>query len=184
MSGSPSPRTWSRTSNAWLSAICRAAELFSAAGHDGSVLDGHGDLMAEDIFCLSDGPRILDCLEFDDRLRHVDQVDDAAFLAMDLEHLGAPRLAGKFLTWYAEFSGDNAPVTLVEHYVAYRAFVRCKVACVRHAQGDPAAAAEARRFASAAWHICSRVRSSWSSSAVAPGSASRRSPPGWPTDWA
>ena len=32
-------------------------------------MDGHGDLLAEDIFCLPDGPRILDCLEFDDRLR-------------------------------------------------------------------------------------------------------------------
>lgn len=115
-----------------------------------SVLDGHGDLLAEDIFCLQDGPRILDCLEFDDRLRHVDQVDDAAFLAMDLEHLGAPALAGRFLDWYAEFSGDNAPTSLVEHYLAYRAFVRAKVACVRHEQGVSAAASEARRFATTA----------------------------------
>ena len=67
-------------------------ELFEARLARGSVLDGHGDLMAEDIFCLDDGARILDCLEFDDRLRHLDQVDDAAFLAMDLEHLGAPEL--------------------------------------------------------------------------------------------
>ena len=111
-----------------------------------SVLDGHGDLMAEDIFCLEDGPRILDCLEFDDRLRHVDQVDDAAFLAMDLEHLGAPSLAARFMEWYAEFSGDNAPYSLVEHYMAYRAYVRAKVACVRHAQGQVAAGPEARRF--------------------------------------
>ena len=115
-----------------------------------SVLDGHGDLMAEDIFCLDDGPRILDCLEFDDRLRHVDQVDDAAFLAMDLEHLGAPALATRFLDWYAEFSGDNAPTSLVEHYLAYRAFVRAKVECVRHEQGKASAGEQARRFALAA----------------------------------
>ena len=115
-----------------------------------SVLDGHGDLMAEDIFCLDDGPRILDCLEFDDRLRHVDQVDDAAFLAMDLEHLGAPAPASRFLDWYAEFSGDNAPTSLVEHYLAYRAFVRAKVECVRHEQGKTAAGEQARRFALAA----------------------------------
>ena len=31
---------------------------------------------------------MLDCLEFDDRLRYVDGIDDAAFLAMDLEFLG------------------------------------------------------------------------------------------------
>jgi aminoglycoside phosphotransferase family enzyme/predicted kinase len=119
-----------------------------------SVLDGHGDLMAEDIFCLDDGPRILDCLEFDDRLRHVDQVDDAAFLAMDLEHLGARGMALRFLEWYAEFSGDHAPSSLVEHYLAYRAFVRAKVACVRHAQGLGGAAPEARRLlASALAHL-------------------------------
>ena len=115
-----------------------------------SVIDGHGDLMAEDIFCLEDGPRILDCLEFDDRLRHVDQVDDATFLAMDLEHLGAPALASRFLDWYAEFSGDHAPTSLVEHYLAYRAFVRAKVECVRHGQGIVAAGEQARRFAIAA----------------------------------
>jgi aminoglycoside phosphotransferase family enzyme/predicted kinase len=124
-------------------------ELFEARVSSGSVLDGHGDLMAEEIFCLDDGPRILDCLEFDDRLRHVDQVDDAAFLAMDLEHLGAPELGARFLDWYAEFSGDNAPVSLAEHYLAYRAYVRAKVACLRHGQGDLAAESEARRFAEA-----------------------------------
>ncbi len=112
----------------------------------GSVLDGHGDLIAQDIFCLRDGPRILDCLEFDDDLRVVDQVDDAAFLAMDLEHLGARELGSRFLAWYSEFSGDNAPESLVQHYVAYRAFVRAKVACVRHGQGHSPAAAEAREL--------------------------------------
>jgi len=53
--------------------------LFDARIGGGWVLDGHGDLLAEDIFCLQDGPRILDCLEFDDRLRWVDGLDDAAF---------------------------------------------------------------------------------------------------------
>ena len=43
---------------------------------DGWVLDGHGDLIADDIFFLPDGPRVLDCLDFDDRLRHVDALDD------------------------------------------------------------------------------------------------------------
>jgi aminoglycoside phosphotransferase family enzyme len=48
-------------------------------------VDGHGDLLGDDIFCLDDGPRILDCLDLDDRLRWLDGLDDAAFLAMDLE---------------------------------------------------------------------------------------------------
>jgi aminoglycoside phosphotransferase family enzyme/predicted kinase len=113
----------------------------------GRVIDGHADLLADDIFCLDDGPRVLDCIEFDDRLRWLDGLDDAAFLAMDLEFLGAPELGGRFLDWYAEFAADPAPVSLREHFLAYRAFVRAKVACLRHAQGDEAAAADAARHA-------------------------------------
>src|ERR1019366_3249110 len=122
------------------------APLFDARIRGVRVLDGHGDLLAEDIFCLPDGPRILDCLEFDDRLRWVDGLDDAAFLAMDLERLGAPQLAERVIRWYAEYSGDPAPTSLRHHYAAYRSLVRGKVACLRAVQGDPEAAAEARQL--------------------------------------
>nr|PZN39739.1 MAG: gluconate kinase [Actinomycetota bacterium] len=123
------------------------APLFARRLAEGRIVDGHGDLLAEDVFCLDDGPRILDCLEFDDRLRYVDGLDDAAFLAMDLERLGEPRLAELFLRAYADFAGDPAPPSLYHHYVAYRAFVRAKVACLRHAQGNAASAPEARGYA-------------------------------------
>jgi uncharacterized protein len=126
------------------------AALFEARASGGHVLAGHGDLLADDIFCLDDGPRILDCLEFDDRLRWLDGLDDAAFLAMDLERLGAPALAEQFTGCYAEYSGDPAPVSLHHHYVAYRAFVRAKVACLRAEGGDMAAGFEARRLAEVA----------------------------------
>jgi aminoglycoside phosphotransferase family enzyme/predicted kinase len=122
------------------------AELLSARISAGRIVDGHGDLLADDIFCLHDGPRILDCLEFDDRLRWLDGLDDAAFLAMDLERLGEPALAEQFTRWYLEFSGDPAPTALRHHYVAYRAFVRAKVACIQAGQGDPHAAAQARQL--------------------------------------
>lgn len=118
------------------------AALFEQRIDAGRVVDGHGDLLATDIFCLDDGPRILDCLEFDDRLRYVDGLDDAAFLAMDLERLGAADLAARFLDRYAEFAADPAPRALRHHYLAYRAFVRAKVACLRYAQGEQSAAAD------------------------------------------
>ena len=54
--------------------------LLESRARAGVACDGHGDLIADDIFCLPDGPRVLDCLEFDDRLRWVDALDDAAFL--------------------------------------------------------------------------------------------------------
>jgi aminoglycoside phosphotransferase family enzyme/predicted kinase len=100
----------------------------------GRVCDGHGDLQAADVFCLDDGPRVLDCIEFNDALRYGDAVDDVGFLAMDLERLGAPELAIRFVHDYREFSADTAPASLVHHYIAYRAQVRAKVACLRAAQ--------------------------------------------------
>jgi uncharacterized protein len=121
--------------------------LFDKRITDDRIVDGHGDLLADDIFCLDDGPRVLDCLEFDDRLRWLDGLDDAAFLAMDLARLGASTLAQQFLDDYAEFAGDPAPSSLRHHYVAYRAFVRVKVACLRHEQGDESAASTAREYA-------------------------------------
>ena len=120
--------------------------LLTARISDGRILDGHGDLLASDIYCLDDGPRILDCLDFDDRLRWLDGLDDAAFLAMDMERLGAVDLARRFADWYAEFSGDLAPASLWHHYVAYRAFVRAKIACIKASQGAVAVGRDARQL--------------------------------------
>lgn len=106
----------------------------------GMVRDGHGDLQAADIFCLDDGPRILDCLAFDDGLRYGDVLSDVAFLAMDLERLGHPAAADAFMRWYREFSFELHPRSLEHYYVAYRALVRTKVALLRAEQGGRGAA--------------------------------------------
>src|SRR5665647_1118038 len=122
--------------------------LLSSRMRAGLVRDGHGDLLAEDIFCLADGPRALDCLDFDDRLRWMDVLDDVATLAMDLERLGALQAAQSWLSDYAEFSGVAQPVSLSHHYIAYRAVMRAKVAAIVErgsAQADSAAAAEQTR---------------------------------------
>jgi aminoglycoside phosphotransferase family enzyme/predicted kinase len=111
------------------------------------VCDGHGDLLASDVFLLDDGPRVLDAIDFDRRLRHGDVIADVAFLAMDLERLGAPEAAQHFLAVYQSDAGDVFPVPLVHYYVAARATVRALVACLRGAQrlvpvGDGVAAAD------------------------------------------
>ncbi len=120
--------------------------LFDERLAAGWARDGHGDLLADDVFCLDDGPRILDCLEFDDRLRSGDVLLDAAFLAMDLERLGRPDLGERFLRWWSEDLGECHPASLADHYAAYRALVRSKVAAIRADQGDAQAAGEARRL--------------------------------------
>ncbi len=120
------------------------APLLQRVVEQGHVRDGHGDLLADDVFCLPQGPRALDCLEFDDELRYVDGLDDAACLAMDLERLGAEELGEAFLTWYLEFSGRPRLEALVQHYLAYRAGVRLKVAALRWEQGEPSAVEDVR----------------------------------------
>jgi len=93
---------------------------------------------------LEDGPRVLDCIEFDDALRLGDGLADVAFLAMDLERLGRPDLAERFLSAYREFADDTWPASLAHHHVAYRAQVRAKVGAIRARQGAAPAADDAR----------------------------------------
>lgn len=109
--------------------------LFDRRVTDGWIVDGHGDLLTEDIFLLDDGPRILDCLEFDDTLRIGDALADVAFLAMDLERLGRADLAEFTIRSYRELAHDPAPMSLAHHWVAFRALIRAKVALLRAAQG-------------------------------------------------
>ncbi len=54
---------------------------------------------------------------------------------MDLERVGSPELGAQFLHWYRGFSAVSYPDALAHHYIAYRAHVRAKVACLRFAQG-------------------------------------------------
>jgi uncharacterized protein len=132
--------------------------LLDARIRAGRVCDGHGDLQAEDIFCLDDGVRILDCLQFSDRLRHGDVCADVCFLAMDLERLGRADAARRFLEDYQELAGDPFPATLVHHYTAARAYVRATVACLRAAQGDPEATDEARSLQALAFDHLRQAR--------------------------
>ena len=83
-----------------------------------------------------DGPRVLDGLEFDDRLRWGDVVYDTAFFAMDLDRLGRLDLALAFLDRYWELSAETLPPSLDHHYIAYRALVPAEVSCLRGSAAD------------------------------------------------
>ena len=115
----------------WLDSHQALLETRISEGH---ICDGHGDLQASDIYCLDDGVRILDCLEFSDRLRWDDVCADVAFLAMDLERLGYPDAAGMFIRAYERHSGHRLPPSLLHLHIGLRAYVRAKVACLRSEQ--------------------------------------------------
>lgn len=91
------------------------AALFDSRIAAGRLVDGHGDLLTDDVFVLADGPRLLDCLDFDERLRVTDGLADAVSLAMDLEHLGHLDLATLFINAYRRTANDDAPMSL-QHF--------------------------------------------------------------------
>ncbi|MCZ7628738.1 MAG: hypothetical protein M5U19_06625 [Microthrixaceae bacterium] len=120
------------------------AELFEERIRAGWIRDGHGDLRAEDVFCEPDGPRILDCLAFSDELRISDVLADIGFLAMDLIHLGHRSKADVLMDLYGELTAETHPRVARPSLHRYRAHVRAKICCLRHAQGDTAKASLAR----------------------------------------
>lgn len=138
------PNVFGRVADRAANYLANSHELFERRLSEGWVRDVHGDLTAQDIFCLPDGPRILDCLAFDRRLRIGDVLGDIAFLAMDVDRLAGPALSAALMADYVEFSNEHHPASLAHHYMAYRAHVRAKVAGLRHEQGDGRAADDAR----------------------------------------
>jgi aminoglycoside phosphotransferase family enzyme/predicted kinase len=120
----------------------REAEHFAARVAAGKSRDCHGDLQAQHVACV-DPIQIFDCIEFNHRFRFGDVASEIAFLAMDLDRLGRPDLATRFLNSYLDESGDYDAVPLLDFYRAYRAWVRGKVVSFQ-AGNDPEKADEAR----------------------------------------
>jgi hypothetical protein len=117
----------------------READRFAARVAAGRSRDCHGDLQAQHVCCV-EPLQIFDCIEFNHRFRFGDVAGEIAFLAMDLERLGRPDLAMRFLNAYLDESGDYEAVPLLDFYRAYRAWVRAKVLSFQ----GPEQAAEAR----------------------------------------
>ena len=120
--------------------VTARAHTFVARASRGRVREGHGDLRGEHVL-LGDRVRIVDCVEFDPRLRELDVADDLAFLVFDLAARGGERFAESLVQAYRDAGGDPGPDSLIAFYAAYRALVRAKVALVRGAQ-LPATSAE------------------------------------------
>src|SRR5208282_6480560 len=79
-----------------------------------------------------------------ERLRYCDAASEIAFLAMDLDRLGAPRLADELVEAYAEISGDVDLGVFVPFYKCYRACVRGKVESLKSLEREVDAAERER----------------------------------------
>jgi Uncharacterized protein conserved in bacteria len=69
------------------------AALFHRRRAGGFIVDGHGDLRLEHVHLTDERVCIYDCIEFNERFRHLDVAEDVAFLAMDLDYHGRTDLA-------------------------------------------------------------------------------------------
>lgn len=99
----------------------------------GFVRDLHGDLHTGNIF-LYDEPVIFDCIEFNDAMRQLDVLDEAAFLCMDLEAYGQKHLGALFYQEYSRLLNlpqNSQLMILFNYYKCYRANVRAKVLLLR-----------------------------------------------------
>lgn len=104
--------------------------LLEARCKAGNVVEGHGDLRPEHV-CLLPEVAVIDCLEFSRDLRVLDKADEAGYLALECERLGAPALAQALGQAYQACAGDYPPPPLVHFYQSCRASMRALLAA-RH----------------------------------------------------
>jgi len=100
------------------------------------IVNGHGDLRPEHIF-LTNPIRIIDCLEFNARLRAVDPFDEIAFLCLECERLG-----GGFASDYLRHSiarglRDGLSEGLFLFYRCHRATLRARLAIAHLLEDSP-----------------------------------------------
>jgi len=110
--------------------IHRHAKDFAVRQQEGCIRDCHGDLHLKNMALFQGQPTVFDCIEFNDEYRMIDTMSDVAFLVMDCDARARPDLGFRFLSRYLEFSGDYDGLKLLPLYLAYRASVRGKVACL------------------------------------------------------
>lgn len=106
--------------------IDRCPALLTGRAEQGRIVDGHGDLRPEHVHV---GPEILiiDRLEFDEGLRSVDPFDEAAFLGLECERLGAPWIGPRLIECLSGHLKDEPPPPLLRFYRCYRACLRASL---------------------------------------------------------
>ncbi|MGV8937240.1 MAG: AAA family ATPase [Allorhizobium sp.] len=98
----------------------------------------HGDLHLRNIFLSDTGPRLFDCIDFNDQIATVDVLYDLSFLLMDLWHRDFPAYANIVMNRYLDVTGDDSGYPLLPFFMAVRAAVRAHVTATQIEEaGDP-----------------------------------------------
>jgi aminoglycoside phosphotransferase family enzyme len=120
----------------WVDQIVRIQQQYVAENESllgaraSHLVDGHGDLRPEHIFLDRPGgvPCVIDCLEFDARLRRLDPAEELAFLMLECKRLGAHEFADRLGTDVLEGLADAVSGELIHFYMSCQALNRAKVA--------------------------------------------------------
>jgi aminoglycoside phosphotransferase family enzyme len=116
--------------------IVERRDVLEARVRHRRIVDGHGDLRPEHIW-IDHQVRVIDCLEFNARLRAVDRLDEIAFLTLECERLGAA-WAGQYIRKGIEQGLHEAsPPGLFHFYRAYRATLRARLAIAHLLEPQP-----------------------------------------------
>ncbi|MFN3813699.1 MAG: gluconokinase [Aquificaceae bacterium] len=105
----------------------RYGYLFEKRIKDGRIRDGHGDMRLEHVAFLNGKVCIFDCIEFNERFRCGDVLNDMCFLSMELELYGKEGLAKAYEEHYKEITQDEEFEVFLPFFKCYRAYVRGKV---------------------------------------------------------
>jgi uncharacterized protein len=134
---STSLQAWIRRAGADADPLWQARR---AAGH---ARECHGDLHLANLLEIDGEVVAFDGVEFDEALRCIDVIEDAAFTQMDLAARGLPALAARFCNAWLERTGEYAGVPGLRLCLVYRALVRATVGLLRGDRTAPGYAAQA-----------------------------------------
>lgn len=99
-------------------------------------VDAHGDLRPEHIW-LREPVTIIDCLEFDRKLRALDPLDEIAFLHLECERLGGLWAADRIRQHLARALDDDASSGLFLFYRSHRAMLRARLSIAHLFDANP-----------------------------------------------
>jgi aminoglycoside phosphotransferase family enzyme len=80
---------------------------------------------------------IIDCLEFNDRLRQVDPFDEITYLGLECARLGAPWIGAQLLKRLTVALDDAPDPRLLRFYARYRACIRARLALAHLTEPSP-----------------------------------------------
>jgi aminoglycoside phosphotransferase family enzyme len=104
--------------------------------HRRRFVDAHGDLRPEHIW-LREPVTIIDCLEFDPKLRALDPLDEIAFLHLECERLGGLWAAERIRWRLARALDDDASSGLFLFYRSHRAMLRARLSIAHLLDANP-----------------------------------------------